>query len=175
MIRISDFVLKEVCEIYPAVISNLTDELFMEFYDKYCIMFRENVFRTLRNLTRQRRSFKRYFEDIQILVNEANWTDDQILKKNKQKMNYDNTPCLVMSINLFITQQRLFLQKGFLLELLCPNDLPEHFYYLTSVYEMQRINRQQIINSLVGGRDFYKFINYENLNQSHDWFINRRE
>lgn len=103
MIKISDYLLQEVCEIYPATIPNLNDDFFMEFYDKYCIMFRESVFRTLRNITRQRRSFKRYFEDIQILVNEANWTDDSILQKNKQRMNYENTPCLVMSINLFIT------------------------------------------------------------------------
>jgi len=142
MIKIGDFLLSEMVELYPATEKLLTEELFIEFYEKYCIMYRENVFRGLKNLTRQRRSYNRYFEDIGILTGEANFTDDALLKKSNKSMNFENTTCLIMTINLFLSTQRQFLKKGFLLELLCANDLPEHFYYMMQVYDMFAVNRQ---------------------------------
>lgn len=65
-------------------------------------MYRENIFRGLKNLTRQRRSFNRYFEDVGIVLSEANFTDDALLKKSKQSMNFENTTCLIMTIAMYL-------------------------------------------------------------------------
>jgi hypothetical protein len=46
--------------------------------DKYAIMFRETILRYLRNLNRQRRGYKRFYDDINILIGEANFTDDHV-------------------------------------------------------------------------------------------------
>ena len=62
----------------------MKNEDFLEFYNKYGIMYRENLFRGLKNLTRQRRSYNRYFEDLQILMGEATHTDNLWLKLTKQ-------------------------------------------------------------------------------------------
>ena len=46
--------------------------------DKFAIMFRETILRHLRNLNRQRRGLKRFFDDINILIGEANFTDEHL-------------------------------------------------------------------------------------------------
>ena len=70
-------------ELYPSTANLIHNEIFFDFFEKYCTMYRENVFRGLKNLTRQRRSYNRYIEDIGILLQEANFSDDQLLKKSK--------------------------------------------------------------------------------------------
>ena len=53
-------------------------EIFQEYMDKFAIMFRETILRHLRNLNRQRRGMKRFFDDINILIGEANFTDEHL-------------------------------------------------------------------------------------------------
>jgi len=40
---------------------------------------KEYVYRSMRNHARQRRSMKRFFEDLNILVAEANFADEKLL------------------------------------------------------------------------------------------------
>jgi len=68
----------EIIDSYPSTekFFNEKNPLFLDYVDKLGIMFRENLRRAFMNLTRQRRSYKRYFEDCTILLSEANFTDD---------------------------------------------------------------------------------------------------
>lgn len=93
-------------------------------------------------MARQRRAFKRYFEDISILIGEANYTDEKMLKERGKQMSFDTSPCLTMSIYLFLDTMLQFLHRGFELELYGLAEMPEYFNYLAFIYEMQTINRQ---------------------------------
>jgi hypothetical protein len=66
-------------------------------------MFRETIVRNLRNLNRQRRSYKRYFDDMNILIGEANYTDDCIAKmKGVKQATFESSGCLTMAVNAYI-------------------------------------------------------------------------
>lgn len=61
------------------------------------------------------------------------------------------------------------------MELMCPSELPAYFNYLSFIYEMTSINRQQLILTAAGGREFMKFINFEKISGSSELFNNKRE
>lgn len=51
--RIDDFLFAEAVQVYPKIIENQGHELFQEFWsEKWSIMYREQVGRALKNLTR---------------------------------------------------------------------------------------------------------------------------
>jgi hypothetical protein len=49
-------------------------------------MVKEKVTLALRNPARKRRYTKRFFNDLQILVSEGNFTDEKLLTKNNIKI-----------------------------------------------------------------------------------------
>lgn len=113
-------------------------------------MQRERVFRVLKNIVRQRRGYRRYFDDISVLMNEANFTDQNLQKGKGKQMMIENTCCLAMTIHLYLETQLEYLTKGFEIELLCNAELPEYFLYLSYVYEQVTNNRRQILIIMLG-------------------------
>lgn len=80
-----------------------------------------------------------------------------------------------MSISLYLESQLEYLHDGFNLDLIMTCELPEHFYYTGFVYEMLQVNRQQLVGKYAGGKDYLRFVNFESLKDSHDYFIQKRE
>ena len=76
-----------------------------------------------------------------ILINEANYTDTEMLNQFNLKMEYKNAPCLTISVHLFTEAQLEYLYSGISLELVLPMDIAEHFMYLSYVFEMVTISR----------------------------------
>jgi len=103
---------------------------------KFGIMYRESFLRALRNTTRQRRAFRRYFEDVSILVGEANFTDEAMTSITNKPMKFENVPCLTLSVNLYTSSMLDYLYKGMELELVLTGDLAEHCMYLSYIHEM---------------------------------------
>ena len=79
-----------------------------------------------------------------------------------------------MSIGLYIETILEFLHVGCSLELMCPAELPEYFNYQSFAYEMMSINRQQLIQLLIGGKEYMRFVNFDKLSDSADYFRMKR-
>jgi len=88
-------------------------DVFLDFMDKVSIMLRERLVMNLRNSNRHRRSFKRYINDMSILMTEANYTDEEIANRRNVKMTYESLVCLSISINLYLSCQLDFQKLGF--------------------------------------------------------------
>jgi hypothetical protein len=76
MTDIKTFLITQASESYPLARANFEVPCFGEFFEKFGIMYREQLFRALKNLNRQRRSFKQFFRDMSILFGEANYADE---------------------------------------------------------------------------------------------------
>lgn len=68
-----------------------------------------------------------------------------------------------------------YLQHGFELELLYTAELPEYFNYLAFAYEMMSINRQQLMQPILGGKEYIRFVNFDKLADSSDFFLKARK
>jgi hypothetical protein len=73
-------------------------------------MARERIVIALRNSSRQRRSFKRFFNDMRILTNEANYTDDTLLNMKSIKVSQSNTSALSLSISMTLEMMVKYLE-----------------------------------------------------------------
>jgi len=115
-------------ELYPhAINSHIIDHDFISFVMKYALVSRQMLFSGLKNPARQRRSVLRHFDDLNILMSEANYTDDLILQKTKQNPNSINTVALNMSLGLVSRSMSGYLQTGFALEIYGLHELPMVF------------------------------------------------
>jgi hypothetical protein len=74
-ISIQEFMRKQIIELFPFISKHFDHEDFQEFYSKYCMMIREFLLKSIRNPSRQRRSLPKYYEDFNILLNDANYHD----------------------------------------------------------------------------------------------------
>ena len=101
-IRNEELIKQEILDVYPICIKYWDkDQIFMDFIKKECIMFRECVRRYLLNKTRQRRAYKRFFLDCQILMEEANMTEEVMQSTYNIQMTFETAPCLSMAINMY--------------------------------------------------------------------------
>jgi hypothetical protein len=73
---------KGVLELHPFISNYIDSDDFQEFFYKYAIIIKELLVKSLRNKSRQRRSMAKIFEDLNIILNEANYADERILKKH---------------------------------------------------------------------------------------------
>lgn len=89
---------------------NLKEPLWKAFFEKYEVMTREKMTNALRNSARQRRQNRRFFSDLVILTNEANWTDEQLLTKRGQAVDHTKTVCLGLSISMTLEMMMRYLQ-----------------------------------------------------------------
>jgi hypothetical protein len=78
---LADFLRKGIIEVHPFVARSFDMTEFSDFLNKYCLVLRELIFKSLRNKTRQRRAIPRYYEDFSILFNDANMYDNNILSQ----------------------------------------------------------------------------------------------
>jgi hypothetical protein len=76
---LADFLRKGIIDVHPFVARSFDMSEFSDFLNKYCLVTRELVFKSLRNKSRQRRAIPRYYEDFSILFNEANMYDNNTL------------------------------------------------------------------------------------------------
>lgn len=76
---IQDFLRKGIIEVHPFVGRNFDSSDFGEFYTKFCLVVKEIIYKQLRNKSRSRRSIPRYYEDFNILFNDANIYDNMVL------------------------------------------------------------------------------------------------
>jgi len=51
-------------------------------------------------------------------------------------MSFENTPCLNLAVNVILRAKIEFLQKGLALDLIGRDELAQHFYYLSYLYEI---------------------------------------
>ena len=92
-------------ELYPHSKDNFGLEVFDEFYGRYTLLFRERIFRALKNPTRQRRAFNVVFSDLENALTEANWADETACKELGTTMSAENTPCIHMMLSLYVNTQ----------------------------------------------------------------------
>jgi hypothetical protein len=67
----------------------------------------------LRNPARQRRSTRRFFNDLQILVDDANYTDDTLLRSKNIQTTKANTTALSLSISMTLEMMVRYLDSTF--------------------------------------------------------------
>jgi len=84
----------------PFVEKYWQESVWTDFIGKYQLMVKEKVMMALRNPARKRRYTKRFFNDLQILITEGNFTDEKLLTKNNIKINQTNTTGLSLSIGM---------------------------------------------------------------------------
>jgi hypothetical protein len=94
---------------------------------KYGYMYREMAARYLKNKSYSRKSFKSFFRDINVLISEASYLDENLIDKSSRYQEA-STDCLVMAISMHLESMVEYLIKGFGLELYYPAELPEFFY-----------------------------------------------
>lgn len=125
-----DLVSGELRSLYP-LIDKLwgSDPWLMDYVGKYSIMVREQFKRSLLNETRQRRHFKRFFQDCAVMFEEAYACEEHLQKRLKiQKPSFETAPCLGIAISLYCEAMMTFMMKSIDVELLGPalGELP-HF------------------------------------------------
>jgi len=76
---IQDFLTKGLREMYPFVIKYIDTTEFTDFFIKYSLVQREQIIKSLKNKSRARRGILKYYEDFNILFNEANSYDNNVL------------------------------------------------------------------------------------------------
>ena len=123
-------------------------------------MTRENLLRQLRNVSNQHKTLNRYYEDLTILISEANYIDDFLINKKKYP-GKQTTPSLTITINLVTESMIDHLKLGFLLDLYAPYELSMIFDYLTLICGILQNNRRIMIIGFC--HDLYKsnMINFE--------------
>jgi hypothetical protein len=114
---------------------------------KYSLVQRELVMKNLKNPSRQRRNAFRLFEDLNILMQEANYTDDYVLSKSREKPSQTNTVALNMSLGLVSRAMFDYLQQGFALEIYGLHELPMIFTMLKVTSNMVFSNKKNTFAS----------------------------
>lgn len=118
-------------ELYPnAVRTHLEDQEFTQYFMKFSLVCREMLVKCLRNPARQKRNLNRLFDDLNILMQEANYTDDLILNKHRERPSQTNTVALNMSLSLVSRAQFEYVHQGFALEIYGMHELPMVFAML---------------------------------------------
>lgn len=131
---LDEYLIDSITEVLPFIRKHTFDPFFVEFYKKYCIVVRETLLKKLRNKARQQRSSMRCFEDLAILIGEANFSDEKLLEKLGIAPKQTNTTCLTLSIGFSLKQQIDLLNKGFELDLYMPYELTSVFAQLRYIY-----------------------------------------
>lgn len=162
---------KGVVEQHPFVLQMFDDEDFQDFYAKYCLICKELICKALRNKSRQRRTQIKYYDDLNILLNDANQYDNYMLQKLGLEPREGSTVALTMTINLVLTNGVEILQKGFDLELYGVHEFAMIFHYLRYLYQMLVFNRKPILIGMAGEEiTRYGMLNLEDLSSSADKF-----
>ena len=87
----------------------------------------------------------RVFDDLHIVLNEANYADEKILKKHNLNVKSNNTVGISITINLVLETLIDYLNSGLELDLYGVNELPMVFNYLRYVYQMIFYNRKAML------------------------------
>lgn len=117
---------------------------------KFSLMTRETILRRMRAYSRQRRACKRYFEDLCILIGEANYTDDHMQNKEEDTTyTAQTTPALTSTISLVVDAILQYINVGFPLELYSSYELSMIYFYLNQVWNILQSNRKIMITSFV--------------------------
>jgi hypothetical protein len=173
---VQDFLRKGVIEVHPFVGRHFDSSEFSDFFHKYCLVVKELIFKSMRNKSRQRRSIPRYYEDFNILFNEANAYDNQVLTQAGLQPREGNTVALTLVINLVLTCSLELLNKGFELDLYALHEQTMVFSYLKYLYTLLVLNRKSMVLGMAGDEIIKKaLINLENLNESPDMFKQKRK
>jgi hypothetical protein len=148
---------------------------FSDFLNKYCLVTRELIFKSLRNKSRQRRAIPRYYEDFSILFNEANMYDNNTLTQANVQAREGNTVALTMVINVVLQNSLELLNLGFELDLYAIHELSMVFSYLKYYYMLQVMNRKSMLLGMSGDEIVKRgLISLEDLSQSSDKFVQKR-
>lgn len=115
---------------------------------KYDLMTRERILMSLRNSARQRRQNRRFFNDLSILITEANYTDESLLSSKGIQVTQSNTTALSLSISMTLEMMVRYLDQAFHLELIRAEELPMHFQESRYTYSMFTLNRKNIVRGL---------------------------
>jgi hypothetical protein len=76
------FLTKGVLDLHPFISNYIDCDEFQDFLLKFSLLIKELLIKSLKNKPRQRRSMPKIFDDLNIVLNEANYADERILKKH---------------------------------------------------------------------------------------------
>ncbi|CAI2387508.1 unnamed protein product [Moneuplotes crassus] len=169
----SEFMRDYVVGLFPNFWSYFDDKVVRDFLFKFSLMTREGLLRQMRNISNQQKNLKRYYEDLSILINEANFTDDRLISKKKYP-GKQTTPCLTISINLVVEAMAEFLKLGFPLDLYAPYEFAMISDYLSSVFRTLQNNRRIMILGFCEDQARGGKISFEN-NEENKEFMKHRE
>jgi hypothetical protein len=116
---------------------------------KYELMVRDRISVALKNTARQRRGAKRVFTDLNILGNEANYTDDCIVTKTGVKMTQQTMCACTLAMEMTCDTMVTYLNQCFSLELARPEEFLMHFLYSRFSYQMYSVNRKILVRGLI--------------------------
>ena len=139
-----EFLRRFICDVFSSIWTIYELKEFQDFLFKFSLMTREYILRQLKNISNQKKNQNRYYEDLSILISEANYTDDILIDKKK----YDGKktmPCLTLSINLVAETMLENLCLGIPLDLYAPYEFAMIFHYLSYISTMLQNNRRIMI------------------------------
>ena len=172
---IQDFLTKGLREVYPFVNRYIDTTDFQDFFTKFSLVIREQILKSMRNKARQRRSIPKYFEDFNILFNDANSYDNQVLTEAGLQPKEGNTVALTMVINLVLNNSLELLNRGFELDLYGLHEYNMIFSYQRYLYQLLVLNRKSMILSMCGDEILKRGqINLDDLSASHPAFLEKR-
>lgn len=102
---------------------------FVTFLKRVEIVYKEIVLLSLKNKTRQNRILPKYFSDLNILISEANYVEQQIYGKVRQGQLIFQW-IFTQSTGLMI----LYLKQGFELKLYAPPEIGMSMFYMDFLY-----------------------------------------
>lgn len=139
-----EFLRDYVTSLFPSIWTHYETKEFKDFMFKFSLMTREAILRQLRNVANQHKSLNRFYEDLSILISEANFTDDFLISKKKYP-GKQTTPALTISINFITESMAEYLRLGFPLDLYAPYEFAMICGYLTFIYGILQNNRRIMI------------------------------
>lgn len=123
-----------IAQIHPFALKYDSEELWHEFFGKYMLMVKEKLIVYQRNQSRQRRSNRRFFNDLQVLVQDANYTDEVCLRQKNIRVTPSNTIGLSITIGMTLECMTRHLEHSFQQELIRVEELPMHFHQARYIY-----------------------------------------
>ncbi|CAG9311930.1 unnamed protein product [Blepharisma stoltei] len=110
----------------------IQNDSFTNYFKKVEVVFKELVSLTLKNDTRQRRTLSKYFPDFNILINEANFTEEAIYGKNRQNISEQLIFQWIFTHTVLYMIQ--YVSSGFKLDLYAQEEIGMIMFYMDFLY-----------------------------------------
>lgn len=113
VVPVEQYLTNFILQTNPFISKFIEEPIWTDYLKKYDLMTRERITMCLRNSARQRRQNRRFFADLAILTNEANFTDEKLLRSKKINVTQSNTTALSLSIGMTLEMMVRYLDQAF--------------------------------------------------------------